>query len=172
MTHLARLAATSLMLLASPLAAQPAYREVPDDALTPGVAASTNEAEVCGRAPDGKTYSQEHRRTTEAMKRDAFRRYGLSYPPPGGRQDWEVDHRLDLADGGADDPRNLWPQPSVKLGVTWGREQKDRLELYAWQQVCVRHTVPLAAAQSWFLPPNDWRAEYCQKIGGAPCAKN
>ena len=143
---------------------------IPDNAITPGVVASTNETEVCGRTASGQTYSQAHRKTTMEMKHEAFERYGIPYPPASERSKWEIDHRLELSLGGADDIRNLWPQPSLKLGVQWGREQKDKLELLAWERVCKFHNMSLADAQKLFIAPADWRVAYCGMIGGSPCS--
>lgn len=130
---------------------------VPDPALTPGIVASTDEREVCATGQQG-TYSQQHRQTSEAMKREVYARYRVD---KRGRE-FEVDHRLPLALGGKDDIGNLWPQ----LG--WAHpsfHDKDRLEVYLWRAVCKRHAIPLAEAQAMLL--GDWLAAY-RKVFGTP----
>ena len=142
-------AATSAIVIWRIAAAQqPA--EVPNDALTPGIVASTDENEVCGIV-GGLSYSERHRHTTAEMKAEVRKEYGQQHCG-------EIDHRLELSLGGADDVRNLWCQPGTG---TWSFADKDRLELYAWKAVCQHHSVTLRQAQSWFLAPADWRTAYC-----------
>jgi hypothetical protein len=123
---------------------------LPDPALTPGVIASTDESEVCGIV-GGRSYSQRHRQTGEALKDWVMREYGLV-----SRRGYEVDHRVELSLGGGDVAANLWPQ---SYSGPLGAHQKDELEHAAWKMVCKEHGVPLAVAQSWFLLP-DWRVVY------------
>lgn len=139
--------------------------EIPDPALTPGVVASTDAAEVCGKR-EGLTYSQRHRATTQHMKEEVFRRYGID-PQIGRAQEWEIDHRGPLCSGFADVLENLWAQPGNGLGARFTFHDKDKLEAHACRAVC-SGAVPLAVAQSWFLAP-DWRVPFCQIIGGPPC---
>lgn len=118
----------------------------PDDARTPGVIGSMDLADVCGRV-DGMTYSQRHRQTTAAMKRDAYAIYGVERD---GR-DFEVDHRVPLCVGGADDEKNLWPQRG------WAHpsyHDKDRLEAHVCRAVCRTHAMTLQQGQEIFL--GDW----------------
>lgn len=130
----------------------------PDPTLTPGVVASTDEAEICGIV-DGKTYSQRHRMTTAAMKAEVFKRYGIQ---KDGRS-WEVDHRVELSLGGADDVRNLWPQEGWQHPSF---HDKDRLEDRVWRMVCKEHSMSLAEGQAIFL--GDWIAGYQKIFGVAP----
>jgi len=135
-------------------------RVLPDDALTPGAVATTDQAEVCGYV-GGLSYSQRHRQTTPEMKAEVRRRYGMA-------QCGEIDHRLLLALGGADTIENLWCQPGPP--TAWNYQVKDRLGVYVWRAVCKTHSMTLAEGQAVFLRP-DWRDEYCTLIGGSPCAK-
>lgn len=121
----------------------------------PGVVASTDVNEVCGRV-GGQTYSQRHRQTTPEMKREAHR--GIVHCG-------EIDHRLPLSLGGADDVQNLWCEPE---DGAWNFRVKDRLEVFVWDAVCHRHTMTLAEGQAVFLAP-DWRVEYCRLLPGEPC---
>ena len=131
---------------------------LPDQVLTPGVIASVNQTEVCGKI-GGVTYSQRHRRTTTAMKAEVRREYGMA-------RCGEVDHRVELSLGGADVIGNLWCQPGPP--VVWNFKLKDRLEALVWRKVCREHSMTLAQGQAVFLAP-DWRLSYCRLIGGAPC---
>lgn len=150
--------AVAVWLLAATLAfAQDVPRVIPDPALTPGVVASTDQALVC--ATGAQSYSKQHRQTSAAMKAAVRKAYGM---PRCG----EIDHRLPLALGGADDVKNLWCQPGAP--EPWGYTVKDRLETHVWEMTCHQHTMTLAQAQAIFLAP-DWRPAFCKLIGGAPC---
>ncbi len=139
--------------------ADPQIAVLPDPGLTPGVIASTDQVEVCGIV-NGLSYSKRHRVTTSEMKAEVRQRYGA-------RQCGEIDHRLMLALGGADDIDNLWCQPGPDETV-WHYKLKDKLELFVWEAVCKHHTMSLAEGQAMFMAP-DWRVPYCQFIGGSPC---
>ena len=129
----------------------------PDDTLTPGVVGSAEFADVCGLV-DGQTYSQRHRETTQKMKNEAYAAYSVN---KAGRE-FEIDHRVPLCIGGADDPRNLWPE----LG--WQHpsfHDKDRLEARVCRAVCRTRTMTLAEGQAIFL--GDWIAGF-QSVYGEP----
>jgi opacity protein-like surface antigen len=149
-------AGLALALIAPALAEELPSR--PDDAKTPGVVGSTEFADVCGRV-DGRTYSQRHRKTTAKIKRDAYAAYDIE---KAGR-DFEVDHRVPLCAGGADDSRNLWPQrgwlhPSF--------HDKDRLEAHVCRAVCRTRTMTVQEGQAIFL--GDWVAEFERVFGQPP----
>lgn len=143
---------------------------VPDPKITPGEAASTDEAEVCGFV-DGRSYSQRHRLSQNpATKRQVLSRYGVEWT---SRALYEDDHNLPLALGGSDSIANRWPQP--RYGA-WNAGLKDALETRAWEMVCHEHYrdpktgLALEDAQALFLAPADWRVSYCRIIGGGdPC---
>ena len=129
-------AAGSLAVFAGALAfALAGSPELPDRSVSPGLVASTDVNEICGRE-GGLTYSQRHRQTTREMKNAVLAEYGLHGPFRG-----EIDHIVPLCLGGADDVRNLWPQQSF--------HQKDALEAYACRMVCAGK-VAIGEAQSWF----------------------
>src|SRR6266699_1110250 len=113
-------------------AALPAFAEDlqtrPDPERTPGLVASTDQADVCGRV-DGLTYSQRHRETTQEMKNAVYAAYGIN---KAGR-DFEVDHRVPLCAGGADDEKNLWPQEGWQHPSF---HDKDRLETFVCRAIC------------------------------------
>lgn len=137
--------------------------EIPDPRCTPGVAASTDENDVCGIV-DGKSYSKRHRQTPAGLKALITKRYGQQ--PNSG--DVEIDHRIPLSLGGEDAVYNLWYEFGRDRGVRFTYHEKDRLERWAWEQVCQRHAMSLRDAQAIFLAP-DWRSAYCRYIGGPPC---
>ena len=130
----------------------------PDNAVTPGVVGSVDSADVCGRV-DGQTYSQRHRETTQKMKKEAYATYNVN---KAGRE-FEVDHRVPLCIGGADDQANLWPQ----LGFEHPSfHDKDRLETRVCTAVCRARTMSLAEGQAIFL--GDWIAGFESVFGQPP----
>lgn len=131
---------------------------IPDPVLTPGVVASTNEAEVCGTI-NGQSYSRRHRKTSAALKAQTFKRYGIVK----GNRKFEVDHRIELSLGGADVIENLWPEAAFTHP---GFRAKDKLETEIWHRVCKHHTMTLHDGQAIFL--NDWREGYRAIFGTAP----
>jgi hypothetical protein len=119
----------------------------PDPALTPGVALKgVTAAVVCTPG-----YAKKQRNVPAAVKAAVFKRYGLA---AADHADYEVDHYLPLSLGGANDIKNLWPQP--KAGP-WGFPQKDLLESVAHSLVC-KGLVLLAEVRRAFL--RDWVAAY------------
>jgi hypothetical protein len=134
-----------------------AQSPVLNDMLTPGKVASTDVNEVCQRG--GLTYSQSHRQTSEALKDWVMREYGMT-----SRKGFEIDHRVPLCLGGADEADNLWPQD---YSGEPNAHEKDKLEAFACRSVC-HGNMPLAKAQAWFLAPADWRQSYQDAFGKAP----
>ncbi len=130
---------------------------VPDPVKTPGAIAATDQALVC--ATGDESYSRQHRRTSEVMKRAVEHDYNAV-------SCGEIDHRIPLSLGGADTLANLWCQPGPP--AVWTYRMKDNLEDLVWRQTCHEHQLTLAQAQAIFLEP-DWRIPYCAMIGGPPC---
>ena len=91
---------------------------VPNNRLTPGVATHDAEATVCA-----KGYAKSRRHTSGKMKATVYRAYGLTAHTCGH---CEVDHRIPLELGGADVPKNLWPESYDT--EPWNARVKDRLE--------------------------------------------
>jgi hypothetical protein len=93
--------------------------------------------------------------------------YGL---PTGPHPDWEVDHLIPLCLGGADDDKNLWPEPRRGIEKEWPAELKDDLEHRLCQLVCngeldvaeahakSRSTGPSRTAGDSDGRRDDWRA--------------
>lgn len=128
---------------------------VPDPTLTPGVIASTDQALVC--AWGDESYSQQHRHTSATLKAQVREEYHAA-------SCGEIDHRLPLSLGGADELGNLWCEPDGP----WGYKIKDRIEDAIWRMVCPGRTMTLAEAQEIFIG-QDWRVAFCKYIGGPPC---
>lgn len=103
----------------------------PNPQFTPGLVATTDFKELTAVSACG-TYSQCHRKTTNAMKNIVCNEY-----PQNCTGTDEKDHVIPLALGGADDIKNLWSQPEHVLinGEDWGFHTKDKLETYLVNQM-------------------------------------
>jgi len=123
---------------------------LPDRQVTPGATRTSSAADVCS---GGST--KQFRHTTAAMKAAVYRAYGTAKQPGVC---CEVDHLISLELGGADDVKNLWPQPYEPRP---GAHEKDALENFLHAQVCAGK-IPLADAQTEIA--TDWYAAY-QKYG-------
>lgn len=138
---------------------------LPDDSATPGVVAITDASKVCMTK-----WGTDERFVSAAMKKQVYALYGtaagqgvckpVSHQTKGGKtvtKRCEIDHRVSREVGGADDVRNLWPQPYLTPGEP-GAYQKDRLENWLHQQVCKTHKMALPEAQQALM--GDWYAAY------------
>lgn len=74
-----------------------------------------------------------------------------------GREGCEIDHRVSREVGGADDVRNLWPQPYLRPDQP-GAYEKDKLENWLHRQVCATHKMTLEEAQQVLM--GDWYEAY------------
>ncbi len=155
------LAALALVLFAAPALAADPIR--PDATLTPGVIMK----DLVTGAPVGTTkickpgYSKTVRNVPQAVKDAAYTAYHLTNTPGG----YEVDHLISLELGGANDPKNLWPQT---YHGTWNAHVKDHLENVLHSKVC-DGSVPLTKAQHDIS--TDWIAAYKKYVGATPTAK-
>ena len=127
--------------------------EHPDPACTPGaVQSDITQASIatmiCRTA--GPRRCGPRRAETGKVKKAAMLAYG---DPASASRTTELDHFVPLELGGANDVRNLWPEPSDEPGH--GVENtKDKFENDLNAAVC-RGAVPLAAAQQAIAA--DWR---------------
>ena len=131
------------------LTGQPASAgPLPDSRLTPGATRAISKDQVCvARA------GQDEGRTAPAdLASQVFREYRIGTPRPRA---YEVDYLISPALGGADDIRNLWPQPYAE-GM-WTSRVKDALEDHLRRLVC-EGTIDLATAQHEIA--SDWIAAY------------
>jgi hypothetical protein len=92
--------------------------------------------------------------------------YGL---PAGAHPQYEIDHLIPLGIGGADDDRNLWPEPRRSVEPVYNAEAKDRLEWRLHDMVCSGQ-LGLAEAQKAIV--DDWTEAYKRYVGVAPIARS
>lgn len=125
---------------------------LPDSKATPGVVAIHDATRVCGIK-----WGRDHRHVSQAMKVRVCRAYGVMRGCPGPK--WELDHVIPRELGGADDERNLFPQPIAEARL------KDRLENFSHRAVC-SGAMSLATAQSRMR--TNWYKAYLDMTGGHP----
>src|ERR1700687_2421761 len=112
---------------------------LPDYTLTPGVVRNgLSREKICTIK-----WGRDVRHVTEAMKRQVFQSYGMTgnddpscVADANGRR-CEIDHLISRELGGADDVKNLWPEP---YGTQpWNAVRKDRVENRLHREVCEGH---------------------------------
>jgi hypothetical protein len=119
---------------------------VPARRLTPGATRQVALKDLCGGQ-----YSK-NAQVIPVVQRQVFARYGLENAEPGA---YEVDYLITPALGGADDIRNLWPQPYSS--TVWNAAVKDELEDRLHSMVCSGE-LDLASAQQDIA--KDWIGAY------------
>jgi hypothetical protein len=120
---------------------------IPDPSLTPGATLPVSRDNVCAA---GMTETVRLVPTTVALR--VFAAYGIHEPQPRA---FELDYLITPALGGADNIRNLWPQP---YGASlWNAHAKDALEDHLHRLVCAGK-LDLATAQQDIA--QDWIAAY------------
>lgn len=124
----------------------PAPLSVPSGRMTPGFATPLTRAEVCEGNPP------KNRAVPAPLQRRVLAAYGLSGADPRA---YEIDYLITPALGGADDIRNLWPQPYY--ATIWNARVKDELEDRLRTLVC-SGSLDLATAQHEIA--KDWVAAY------------
>jgi len=121
---------------------------LPDPECTPGaVFATTSLEDLCSQG-----YTKTVRNVPEKLKRKVYEEYGFSYPQPFGT--YEADHFIPLELGGSNDIANLFPEAAMPAP---GFREKDIVEHYLHQEVCLRH-IDLSEAQ--VLIDLDWVKVY------------
>lgn len=120
---------------------------LPDQSLTPGATRPVSIGEICSLAHD-----QVVRPVSEVLQEKVFQEYGLRDVRV---ENYEVDYLISPGLGGADDIRNLWPEP--RYNTTWNSFVKDQLEDYLHESVC-RGKISLPEAQKDVA--NDWISAY------------
>ncbi len=133
--------------------------QLPDPSVTPGAVAITDKAKICG-----VNWGKDARLVTDTMKKEVCDAYGvtcLGYDKK--KKKWpvccEADHLISRELGGADDIRNLWPQPWKEAKI------KDRLENTTHKLVC-SGKMPLNQAQQKIA--HDWVSLYKEVFGTLP----
>ncbi len=106
--------------------------QLPDRTRTPGAIATTSSGDVCRPG-----YAHAARNVPYRVRDAVYTAYGLPRghrTPSGGyvgpRRGYVIDHLVPLELGGANDVRNLWPQPRNEAHV------KDRVEDALHEAVC------------------------------------
>ena len=120
---------------------------VPDLILTPGATRSVALSDVCS-APHEEVVQA----VPAALQQKVFQEYGIVTPRP---DDYEIDFLIAPRLGGAEDIRNLWPEPHS--GPVWNSYAKDALEDRLHQLVCAGK-ISLTTAQKEIS--GDWISAY------------
>ena len=120
---------------------------LPDQRVTPGATRLIAQDQVCVLSA-----SEDERKPSQEMARQVFELYGIRNPQP---RQFEVDYLIAPTLGGADDVRNLWPQPYTDS--VWNSRVKDALEDLLRAKVC-KGEMDLAAAQHEIA--SNWVAAY------------
>ncbi len=111
--------------------------DLPDNRITPGATRLIAREQVCVLSA-----SEDDRKPSQALAMQVFELYGIRNPQP---RRFEVDYLIAPTLGGADDVRNLWPQPYSDS--IWNSRVKDALEDLLRAKVC-QGEMDLAVAQS------------------------
>jgi hypothetical protein len=157
---IAAIAALATSALAKPIETRPS--QIPDPALTPGLAVTVILEQLC------PIVALPQRVITTAMKRKVFEQYRITdcvvsgstpdSPPTCGAL-YELDHLIPHSLGGADTVENLWPE---RLTGPCNAHHKDRLENFAHKEFCGGR-LSLDEARALFT--GDWRLEYRKRFG-------
>jgi len=120
------------------LRVSPTGYPLPDPVCTPGAINPTVTAKEIAD-PSFDTKCLHNQATSEAQKRAVYGWYGITPPANnrGGNQVCELDHLVDLTDGGADTLDNIWPQCGPDNVGLYDRyfQIKDRVELIVYHGV-------------------------------------
>jgi hypothetical protein len=120
---------------------------IPDKQLTPGATLPVSRAEVCRTDDSGETHS-----IPVSIRQKVFQEYRT---PESHAAEYEVDFLITPGLGGADDIRNLWPEPYSS--TVWNAHVKDALEDRLHDMVCAGQ-LDLATAQRDIA--TDWISAY------------
>lgn len=124
--------------------------DMPNRALTPGVALHVGAARVCVSG-----YASRVRDVSDSDKAAVYARYGIEWVP----YKHEIDHLISLELGGSNSIRNLWPEP---YAGKWGARTKDSLENRLHSMVCADE-ISLRAAQH--QEATNWVNAYKRYVG-------
>jgi hypothetical protein len=134
---------------------------LPDPVLTPGVTRDLTLDQVCNTK-----WGRDTRAVTPAMKTQVYAEYHMVRYQGDcalSKRGCEVDHLISRELAGADDVRNLWPQP---YGGACNAVNKDRLENALHKRVC-SGTLLLTNAQHAIA--TDWIAAYAKYVDPKGC---
>ena len=122
-------------------------RLLPDRALTPGATRPVTIGDLCSVDHD-----EVIRPVSRTLEQRVFREYGMRDAPV---DQYEVDYLITPGLGGAEDIRNLWPEP--RYDTKWNSTVKDQLEDHLHRLVCAGK-LSLATAQKDVA--RDWISAY------------
>lgn len=122
-------------------------RLLPDRRLTPGATRSVQIREICSMAHD-----QVIRPVSTELQGEVLEEYQLR---DASLKNYELDYLITPGLGGADDIRNVWPQP--RYTAVWNSFAKDQLDDRLHQLVC-SDQLSLAEAQQEVA--SDWISAY------------
>jgi hypothetical protein len=118
---------------------------LPNPQLTPGATRPVAIGDLCSMPHDEVV-----RGVPNALQRQVFNEYGV---PSAREAAYEVDYLITPGLGGADDIRNLWPQPHDD--PTWNSYAKDQLEERLHHLVCAGQldlsTAQRQIASNWIV---------------------
>ena len=120
---------------------------LPDRRLTPGATRRVAVNDVCSMA-----HEEVVEEVPTTLRQEVFREYGIVNAHP---DDYEVDYLIAPGLGGAEDIRNLWPEPYTSR--MWNAHVKDDLEERLHEMVCGGE-LDLSTAQRDIA--TDWIAAY------------
>ncbi|HEY0701922.1 MAG TPA: hypothetical protein VGD60_04060 [Candidatus Acidoferrales bacterium] len=121
--------------------------ELPDRRLTPGATRQVAIGEICA-----VNHEDVVSLVPDTVRHEVFQEYGIRNAPA---DKYEVDYLIAPGLGGAEDIRNLWPEP--RFDATWSSFVKDQLEEYLHESVC-GGKLSLQTAQN--DEARDWIAAY------------
>ncbi len=124
-----------------------AASHLPNAKLTPGAIRYIQREQVCVLTPEA-----DDRKPSLQLASQVFAQYQIEKPRPRA---FEVDYLITPSLGGAEDIRNLWPQPYA--GGVWTAHIKDALEDYLRTKVC-DGSLDIATAQAEIA--SNWVAAY------------
>lgn len=121
-------------------------QSLPDPKFTPGAVYYTDRTQACAfnrSTPrlEGEAYRE--------IARYVFSLYGVPYAE---HRQYELDHLIPRCLGGADEVRNLWPQPIEEA------RGKDIVETRVCRAVCDAGTMSIKDGQDFFRKL-EWRGE-------------
>jgi len=114
------------LLRQSPSASTAYAGMLPDHDFTPGATRQVSLADLCTADHDEVVRS-----VPGPLQQEVFRKYGIKDTPV---TEFEVDYLITPGLGGADDVRNLWPEPHAN--TAWNSYVKDQLEDHLHHMVC------------------------------------
>ena len=110
--------------------------DLPDAAKTTGLARTAlSKSKICTTK-----WGRDERHVTATMKAQVFALYGYSgyddarCVADAHRKTCEIDHLISREVGGADEPKNLWPQAYGTM--PWNAHLKGKLENRLYKELC------------------------------------